>query len=67
VFGAELRYYRERAGLSQIELAGMVNCSNGVISKIETGSRPPAEGFPERLDAVPGLDTRARLARLGAG
>ena len=64
VFGAELRYYRERAGLSQIDLAALVNVSHDVISKIETGSRPPAEGFPERLDAVPELDTRDGLARL---
>lgn len=64
VFGAELRYYRERADLSQIELAALVNVSNDVISKIEKGKRPPAEGFPERLDAVPQLDTRGGLARL---
>jgi transcriptional regulator with XRE-family HTH domain len=64
VFGAELRYYRERAGLSQTELATLVNVSNDVISKIERGKRPPAEGFPERLDAVPQLDTRAGLVRL---
>jgi len=64
VFGAELRFYRERAGLSQIELAALVNVSHDVISKIERGTRPPAEGFPERLDAVPGLDTGGALARL---
>ena len=64
VFGAELRYYRERAGLSQIDLAARVNCSNDVISKIETGTRPPADDFPSRLDAVPELDTRGGLARL---
>jgi hypothetical protein len=27
----------------------------------ETGERPPAEDFPPRLDAVPGLDTRGAL------
>jgi transcriptional regulator with XRE-family HTH domain len=64
VFGAELRYYRERAGLSQTELAALVNVSHDVISKIETGDRPPAKNFPERLDAVPQLDTRDGLARL---
>jgi transcriptional regulator with XRE-family HTH domain len=63
VFGAELRYYRERAGLSQTELAALVNVSHDVISKIETGDRPPAKDFPERLDAVPQLDTRGGLAR----
>src|SRR6202035_1422552 len=64
VFGAELRYYRERAGLSQTELAALVNVSHDVISKIETGERPPARGFPARLDAVPELDRRGDLARL---
>jgi transcriptional regulator with XRE-family HTH domain len=64
VFGAELRYYRERAGLSQTELAALVNVSHDVISKIETGERPPAKDFPERLDAVPELGSRGGLTRL---
>jgi transcriptional regulator with XRE-family HTH domain len=64
VFGAELRYYRERAGLSQTDLASLVNVSHDVISKIETGDRPSAKGLPERLDAAPGLDTRGALTRL---
>lgn len=64
VFGAELRYYRERAVLSQTELAALVNVSHDVVSKIETGDRPPAKDFPERLDAVPELNTRDGLARL---
>ena len=64
VFGAELRYYRMRAGLSQKDLAAKVNVSHDVISKIETGERPPAEDFPPRLDAVPELDTRGALTRL---
>jgi transcriptional regulator with XRE-family HTH domain len=64
VFGAELRYHRERAGLSQTDLAALVNVSHDVISKIETGDRPPAKDFPQRLDAVAELDTRDSLARL---
>ena len=64
VFGAELRYYRTRAGLSQKDLASRTNVSHDVISKIETGERPPAEDFPPRLDAVPELDTRGALTRL---
>jgi transcriptional regulator with XRE-family HTH domain len=64
VFGAELRYYRTRAGLSQKDLASRANVSHDVISKIETGERPPAEDFPLRLDAVPDLDTRGALSRL---
>ena len=41
VFGAELRFYRTRAGLSQKDLAAEATVSNDVISKIETGERPP--------------------------
>ena len=64
VFGAELRFYRTRAGLSQKDLAARTNVSHDVISTIETGDRPPAEDFPPRLDAVPELDTRGALTRL---
>ena len=64
VFGAELRYYRTRAGLSQKDLAPRANVSHDVISKIETGERPPAEDFPPRLDAISELDTREALTRL---
>jgi transcriptional regulator with XRE-family HTH domain len=64
VFGAELRYYRTRAGLSQKDLAPQANVSHDVISKIETGERPPAEDFPPRLDAIPELDTQGALTRL---
>ena len=64
VFGAELRFYRTRAGLSQKDLAARATVSHDVISKIETGERPPAEDFPPRLDAVPELDTRSALTRL---
>jgi transcriptional regulator with XRE-family HTH domain len=64
VFGAELRYYRTRAGLSQKDLAPRANVSHDVISKIETGERPPAEDFPPRLDAIPELGTQGALTRL---
>jgi transcriptional regulator with XRE-family HTH domain len=64
VFGAELRYYRTRAGLSQKDLAPRANVSHDVISKIETGERPPAEDFPPRLDAIPELATQGGLTRL---
>ena len=60
MFGAELRFYRTLAGLSQQDLAAKANVSQDVISKIETGDRPPAEDFPPRLDVVPELDTPRR-------
>ena len=64
MFGAELRFYRTRAGLSQKDLAARATVSHDVISKIETGERSPAGDFPPRLDAVPELDTRGALTRL---
>jgi transcriptional regulator with XRE-family HTH domain len=64
VFGAELRFYRTRASLSQKDLAALAHVSHDVISKIETGERPPAEDFPPRLDAIPELDTDGALTRL---
>ncbi len=64
VFGAELRFYRTRANLSQKDLAALVHVSNDVISKIETGERPPAEDFPPRLDTIPELATGGALTRL---
>ena len=64
MFGAELRFYRTRAGLPQKDLAARATVSHDVISKIETGERPPAGDFPPRLDAVPELDTRGALTRL---
>jgi transcriptional regulator with XRE-family HTH domain len=64
VFGAELRYYRTRAGMSQKDLASRAKVSHDVISKIETGERPPAEDFPPRLDAIPELGTQGALTRL---
>jgi transcriptional regulator with XRE-family HTH domain len=46
VFGAELRFYRTRAGLSQKDLAALVHVSNDVISKLENGGAPPGRGLP---------------------
>jgi len=64
VFAPSLRYYRTRAGLSQKDLAAQAIVSHDVISKIETGDRPPAEDFPARLDAIAELDTGGALDRL---
>ena len=50
--------------MSQTELAARAFMSHDVISKIETGERPPANDTPARLDAVPELDTRGALTRL---
>jgi DNA-binding XRE family transcriptional regulator len=60
MFGAELRFYRTRAGLSQKDLATLVHVSNDVISKIETGSgsrprtsRPASTRYPSWTRGAP--------------
>ncbi len=50
VFGAELRYYRTRAGLSQKDLASQANVSHDVISKIEAGREVLGRRALPRLD-----------------
>jgi DNA-binding XRE family transcriptional regulator len=39
--GYRAAFYREQAGMTQEQLAARVNVSHDVISKIETGYRPP--------------------------
>jgi transcriptional regulator with XRE-family HTH domain len=64
VFGAELRYYRTRAGMSQDQLGARVYCSGDLVGKIENGQRAPTEEFTAGCDAVPELGTGAALTRL---
>ncbi len=64
VFGAELRHYRTRAGLSQEQLGARVYCSADLIGKIENGQRAPAEDLAAACDAVPELGTGGALTRL---
>jgi len=64
VFGAELRHYRTRAGMSQDQLGARVYCSGDLVGKVENGQRAPTEEFTAACDAVPDLDTGGALARL---
>jgi transcriptional regulator with XRE-family HTH domain len=64
VFGAELRRYRTRAGLSQDQLGARVYCSGDLIGKVENGQRAPTEDFTAACDAVPELGTDGALGRL---
>jgi transcriptional regulator with XRE-family HTH domain len=64
VFGAELRYYRTRAGLSQEQLGIHVYCSGDLVGKIENGQRAPTQEFALACDTLPELDTRGALMRL---
>lgn len=52
VFGGVLRALRERAGLSQKELAAKVYCSPSLISAVETGAKPAKLDLVDRIDTA---------------
>jgi transcriptional regulator with XRE-family HTH domain len=60
-FGKLLKFYRVRAGLTQSQLGAKVHLVGDVISKIETGERPPTRDLVPRLDALPELATNGML------
>jgi len=62
VFGAQLRRLRERAGMTQEQLADRISYSDSTVAAIEAGRRAPATGAPERLDTA--LKTEDRLTTL---
>ena len=62
VFGAMLRYYRERAGLSRSELARQISKSVSLIQAIELGQRAATADVTEDLERV--LPTDGALTRL---
>jgi Helix-turn-helix domain/Domain of unknown function (DUF5753) len=66
VFGAMLRYYRTRAGLSQADLGERVHFSGDLVSKVEMGQRIATEEFTAACDAVPELGTGGALTELRA-
>ena len=59
VFGAELRFYRTRAGLSQKDLAAKANVSRDVARSRQGSGRPPrtsrpaSTGYPDWTPAEP--------------
>lgn len=61
-YGAELRRFREDAGLKQVELGSSVFCTGSLVGMIEKGRRVPTRDFSERVDAV--LNTGGFFSRL---
>lgn len=61
-FGAELRYWRERAGLSQARLGKVVLYSGDLIARVEKAERWPPSGMAEACDAA--LGTGGVLGRM---
>jgi len=64
VFGSVLRFFRERAGLSQEELAEQAHMSLSTIGSYETARRvPPCDAVAD-LEAVAKLDAQGILLKL---
>ncbi|MGN5635645.1 helix-turn-helix domain-containing protein [Streptomyces sp. AC154] len=57
-FGSEQRRHRERAGLSLVQLADIVNSSKSTLARIETAELMPPPDIPSRLDMAFGTDDR---------
>ncbi|MFF9317582.1 Scr1 family TA system antitoxin-like transcriptional regulator [Streptomyces sp. NPDC014735] len=55
-FGSEQRRHRERASLSLVQLAGVVNSSKSTLARIETADLMPPPDIPSRLDMAFGTD-----------
>ncbi|QLH21224.1 helix-turn-helix domain-containing protein [Streptomyces sp. Rer75] len=60
--GAELRRYREAAGLTQDQLGGKVYCTGSLIGQYETARKIPTRRFTMQLDDT--LGTGGALLRL---
>ncbi|MGW5413784.1 helix-turn-helix domain-containing protein [Actinomadura geliboluensis] len=60
LFGAKLRKFRDKAGLSQAQLAEAVGYSHDTISKVETAAQAPSPQLAELLDAHFGTDETFR-------
>jgi transcriptional regulator with XRE-family HTH domain len=62
VWGAELRYYRNRKGWTLEQLAAATNYALGTLSAVETARRSPSEQLAKACDRA--LDTGGALERL---
>ncbi|HZW43043.1 MAG TPA: helix-turn-helix domain-containing protein [Dermatophilaceae bacterium] len=61
--GALIRESRQRAGLSQTELAGRAKVTQSVVSAYESGGRQPSLPTLQRLVAASGLELELRVRR----
>jgi transcriptional regulator with XRE-family HTH domain len=64
VFGAMLRHYRMRAGLTQDHLGGLAHVSGKLISAYENGWRVPTRPTTADIDTVPEMNTSGALTEL---
>ncbi|WP_329567511.1 helix-turn-helix domain-containing protein [Kitasatospora sp. NBC_01266] len=52
LFGGMLRHYRELREMSQPQLASRIPCDDSLVSRIESGTRAPKDGFAARCDEI---------------
>jgi transcriptional regulator with XRE-family HTH domain len=64
VFGAMLRHYRMRAGLTQDQVGSLAHVSGKLISAYENGWRVPTRPTTADIDAVRELNTHGALTEL---
>jgi|HubBroStandDraft_1064217.scaffolds.fasta_scaffold03610_1 transcriptional regulator with XRE-family HTH domain len=64
VFGAMLRHYRVRAGLTQDQVGALAHVSGKLISAYENGWRVPTRPTTGHIDAVAQLSTLGALTEL---
>jgi transcriptional regulator with XRE-family HTH domain len=57
-FGAELKRLRERAEMTQSDVAQQTIYALSTVSAYETGTRIPSSDFAERADKVFGTDDK---------
>ncbi|MET8678234.1 helix-turn-helix transcriptional regulator [Streptomyces sp. NPDC004647] len=55
-YGAELRRFREAAGLNQQQLGAIIFCTGSLVGQIETARKLPTREFTQRVDAALGTD-----------
>ncbi|MDT3399079.1 helix-turn-helix transcriptional regulator [Streptomyces sp. B1866] len=55
-FGSEVRRRREQAGMTQDQLAKVIQSSSSHVSRVEVADYMPPEDMPARLDAAFGTD-----------
>lgn len=61
IWGRELRHYRQRADLTQIQVAELTGYSESLVSSVETGQAPATPEFAEACEKV--LKTDGALLR----
>ncbi|MEU1419829.1 helix-turn-helix transcriptional regulator [Kitasatospora sp. NPDC005751] len=65
-FGARLRHWRRRAGLTQAQLGAEIGYDHTAVSKLEHGARRTTPRIAERLDGLLGAGGELRTACLRA-